>query len=131
MNAATAQALAGRWIHLTPRDAGYADITNGITISSALSEITVTGHLVLLPPRTLNGIQVTGIRGLPAGQKPAAPGVSATLWVTTAAPHLPVAFDTAGPHMHLTVQLSQWGTGPPATVDAPSNSVNPGGRPTA
>jgi hypothetical protein len=65
---AIATTLADRWVSASPSDAAYASLTAGLTLSSALKEVTPTGHVTRGRTRTVNGQSATSLSGTgPAG----------------------------------------------------------------
>jgi hypothetical protein len=116
---------AGQWISFKPGDPGYRQVVSGDTLPSALGEATPTGTLTLTPTGTVDGQQVVGVRGgLPADSASGARG-SMTLYVSTAAPYLPVELVTqgslAGQNASATVTFSRWRQ--PVSVTAPASAT--------
>jgi hypothetical protein len=112
--AAAASALAGRWISFDSGDAGFGQLSSGVTLSSALTEATPTGTLTLLKRSTVDGQAVVGITGGLAADA-AESGVTGTqvLYVAEGAPHLPVQAVMhelhAGQSGTATLTFSRWG----------------------
>ncbi len=117
---------AGQWISFKPGDPGYAQVVSGDTLSSALSEASPTGTLGLTPSLTVDGQQVVGVTGgLPTDATRSGAVGSVTLYVSTAAPYLPVEVVTngtlAGQRGTSTVTFSHWGE--PVSVTAPAGAT--------
>jgi hypothetical protein len=69
-----AQSLAGQWIAVHPGQglggSSYADIVDGITLSSVASEIALAAPLTLTAPATVAGQRAVGVQGrAPASQQ--------------------------------------------------------------
>ena len=69
-----AQSLAGQWIAVHPGQglgaSSYADIVDGITLSSVASEIALAAPLTLTAPATVGGQRAVGVQGrAPASQQ--------------------------------------------------------------
>jgi hypothetical protein len=63
-----AATLANRWISAAPTDSAYASLSAGLTLSSALKEVTPTSHVTKGRARTINGQSTTNVYGAgPAG----------------------------------------------------------------
>lgn len=106
-----ADKAAGRWLVLHPATPGYTQVTEGVTFSSTMKEMTLRGPLKLLAARTLQGVRVMGIRGTAAGpaMKHKAAAI-ATLWVTASGAHLPVLYTSSVPKFgSTTTMFSRWG----------------------
>lgn len=103
-----ARRAANRWLHLAPGDSGYADVTQGVSLTSALDEVTITAPLQLLPAQSREGRTVVGVTG---GAGPDAPaGATATLWIDSAT-GLPVEYIAAASDGDsITSHMSRWGT---------------------
>jgi len=92
LTAADATAYAGMWISLQDGDAPFQSLSAALTIASELDNFTPTSPgLRLGPVTTLHGRQVLPVQGAaPTAATGGATG-SATLFVSVAAPHVPVA----------------------------------------
>lgn len=91
--ASVASAYAGRWIAVSPADSLYAPISAAVTVHGIFSQLSPTGALHASSPGKVQGHQVVAVVGGLPGT--VAQGVSgqAILYVSTAAPNLPVAFE--------------------------------------
>ena len=114
LSASSASQYAGKWISFVPSDPGYQQIVAGDTLSSALIESTPTGTLTLTPARTLDGRAVVGLSGgLPRDDLQSGAKGTQVLYVSKAAPYLPVEVVTSGSldgqSGTTTVTYSLWG----------------------
>lgn len=111
---------ANRWLLLVPGDSGYTDVTRGVSIGSALQEVTVTSPLRLLPSQTRDGQTVVGVSGGAGPDAP--PGATATLWIDPRA-GLPVEYVAAASSGDsITSRMSRWGV--PVTVPRPGTATS-------
>jgi hypothetical protein len=119
-NKATA-ALAGRWIVTHPGDPGYEDVTDGMTLATALPEFTPTGTLTLTGLRTVDGKTVIGVKGVAPANIGVPQDQPATLYVMATGQPLLVSFQAGTGPDHEVATFSQWGE----TVQpvAPANPV--------
>lgn len=105
--ASGARRAANLWLHLVPGDSGYATVTQGVTIDSALHEVTVLAPLQLLPAQQRDGRTVVGVTGGAGKDAPA--GATATLWIDPGT-GLPVEYDAnAAGGDSITSLMSRWG----------------------
>lgn len=114
LSASSASQYAGKWISFAPSDPGYQQIVAGDTLASALTESTPTGSLTLTPTRTIDAQSVVGLSGgLPRDDLQGGAKGSQVLYVSTAAPYLPVEVVTKGSldgqSGTTTVTFSRWG----------------------
>jgi hypothetical protein len=123
-----ASRLADHWISLTAADPNFATVTEGITLASALSQITVQPPLTLGAPTQIDGQQVIGISGHPPASPDNGTGTGTetfTLYVTTGNRPIPVEItstmtDGAQTGTH-TLTFSAWGI--PVALVAPGGAV--------
>jgi len=102
-----ARRAASRWLHLVPGDSGYADVTQGVSIASAMQEVTISAPLRQLPAQSRDGRTVIGVTGGAGQDAPA--GATATLWIDPET-GLPVEYvATASGGESLTSHMSRWG----------------------
>ncbi len=125
LSAADAQTYAGKWISIASSDAPYASITKAVTLASTLSELEPTGKLTLTATTTRASRPVVGVHGgLPGGVTKGTTG-SATLYVSTSNPTVPVIFNaqqtTSGAKESDVGTFSDWGK--PLDLVAPTTSV--------
>jgi hypothetical protein len=87
-----ATTYAGRWIAVPSSSSDYSGLVTGVTDSSMMTGVTPSAPLRFTKATTIDGKSVMGISG---GLGPFAPTTSAgtqVLYISTAAPYLPVAF---------------------------------------
>jgi hypothetical protein len=111
--------LTNQWVSLTPSDSGYAAVTDGVTLASALSEVSLDAPFTLAPTQ-VGGQQVIGISGQLSASDNSGTGPG-TLYVTTGSQPLPVEFTATTSDAVQTVTFSAWGT--PVALSAPSGAV--------
>jgi hypothetical protein len=119
--AASAPALAGRWVSVAAADGPYSVVAPGITTADQALEITmVPGSTTQV---TVAGAAATRI----AGTLPTQPGLSDSAVHLDVDPtsHLPISYVTAatvgGARVTSTTTFTAWGTAP--TVTAPTGAV--------
>ncbi|HTU73976.1 MAG TPA: hypothetical protein VMG38_10705 [Trebonia sp.] len=82
-----AQSQAGRWISLRPGDElgqnTYDDVTDGITLSSVATELSLAGPLKLTGPTTVAGQQALGVQGRAPASMQLPSSARITLYVAT------------------------------------------------
>lgn len=121
--ARVAPIVAGHWLLVEPGMPYYEKVTEGVAFTSAMKEVSLKGHLRLLPARVLNGVRVVGLQGRAGGPAfdSGAP-VRATLWVTDTSRALPVRYDAREKSLgHMTVTFTRWGD--TAAVAPPASAV--------
>ncbi len=110
--------LAGKWISFQPTDQGYSTVSAGVTLSSALKEITPTGPLSMGRTTKVGGKSVVGIAGK-------VPGGHETLYVATTGAPLIVeaqASGHSGTHSGTDrITFSRWGE--PVNLSAPTGAI--------
>jgi len=125
-----ASKLAGHWVSFRPSDIGYANVTVGVTLDSALKALDPKGTLHTDPLTRISGIRTVGVSGVSGGLK-------GTLFVDAAGAHLPVeAVQVSGSDKSrttATITLSRWGekiviSPPPDAI--PISSFTTSGSPT-
>jgi hypothetical protein len=126
-----AQSLAGQWIAVHPGEElgenSYADIVDGITLSSVASEIALASPLTLTGSATVAGQRVVGvIGGVPASEQLPA-SARATLDVTAAGSRPLRETVVASDGYKSTITFSDWGESlslaPPQKTVAPVASA--------
>src|SRR4051812_45643446 len=60
LSAGAAHRAANRWLRLEQADSSYQDVTAGVSISSAIHEVTINAPLRLLPRQQRGGATVIG-----------------------------------------------------------------------
>lgn len=125
LSATNAATYAGKWISVATTDSPYASLTRAVTLASTLSELQPTGALSLTAATTKAAHAVIGVHGGLPG--PATKGTtgSATLYVSTSDPTVPIVFDatqtTSGTKETSVGTFSKWGK--PLNLVAPTNTV--------
>ena len=104
-----ASQFAGRWIAAGPGDPGYADITEGLTLGSALAEFTPTGTLTSTGPQTVDGQAVIGVKGVAAASTGVPQGQPAILYVMATGLPLPVGYRAGVGSDRELAAFSRWG----------------------
>jgi hypothetical protein len=117
---AAAATLADRWVSASPSDSAYPSLAAGLTLSSALKEVSPTGSLAKGKPRTVNGEPTTSLTGTgPTGI------ARVTLFVAAHGKSLPVeAVGSGGSAQKASgeiVTFSRWGEA--VHVPVPSESI--------
>jgi hypothetical protein len=117
---AVATTLADQWISASPSDSAFPSLAAGLTLSSALKEVSPTGSIVMGKRRTINGQSTTSVSGTgPAGV------ARMTLFVTAHGKSLPVEAVGSGGSAEKAsgeiVTFSRWGEA--VHVPVPSESI--------
>jgi hypothetical protein len=115
-----ATALRGHWLRLLPGQPNYASVTDAITLSSALKEVGLRGHLRRLAARRKDGQRVYGIEGRPTG-KGEPRKAHATLWVSAGRDPLPVEWDERYHGTTEVARFTRWGH--PVRVTVPGGDL--------
>ena len=110
LTATMASQNAGKWISFQPTDSLYQSVAHAVTLKSVLAELTPSGSLAESTRGRIAGKSVVGIRGaLPDATNRG----TATFWVATTAPTVPVGVDaqtTSGGQSVLEFGVfSRWG----------------------
>jgi hypothetical protein len=113
--------LAGRWIVTHPGNPGYEDVTDGMTLATALPEFTPTGTLTSTGPQTVDGKAVVGVKGVTPPDIGIPEGQPAILYVLATGKPLLVSFQAGAGADQETVTFSQWGEA--VAPVAPANPV--------
>jgi hypothetical protein len=116
--AATAAADAGKWLRLEKTSVGFAAVAAGVRLASTFSEIAMPKPLTAVPPTTVGGQHVVGVRATftRSGHK-----VTQTLFVRSAGTPLPVEQLTTTGSITVRVLFSSWNE--PVRVAAPASSI--------
>jgi hypothetical protein len=122
---ASSQKYAGRWIAVHSSDSLYPSISESVILQSAIAQLIPSGTLKFTGLRTVQGRQVIGVRGgLPGGAQSGLSG-TATLYVATSRPTVPLAYDeevsNGKQHGQDTGTFSNWGA--PLHLSAPTGAV--------
>ena len=123
-SATAAQKEAGRWVSVAEPDATlvtiYEAVAAGLTVSSTVSELAMTGPLTQTAVKTVAGQHVIGIRGttLVNSEAPSTPQV---LYLKSTGEHLPVEAVQNYKDEASSELLGPWGRAPSA--QAPTGAV--------
>jgi hypothetical protein len=110
---AVAAKYADKWIAVHSTDSPFKSIVAAVTLTGTLAQLNPTGSLTLTAPTTIAGRQAVGVKGGLPG--PAQTGItgSATLYVATSAPTVPLKLTgtaTQGTqHVQELGTFSDWG----------------------
>ncbi|HUY21010.1 MAG TPA: hypothetical protein VMV22_01585 [Acidimicrobiales bacterium] len=126
LKAATANTFAGKWIAIHKTDGGlYSSIAQSVTLVSTLTQLEPSGNLTLTGLATVAGRQVIGVRGGLPGQAQSGVTGSATYFIATTHPTLPLRFSgqvKSGTQSALDDgSFSKWGV--PLHLSAPTTTV--------
>ena len=113
--------LANQWISFSGDDAGYSGISSGVTLRSALGQLTLGGALQVGAPTVVDGVPAVPITGTVTSAGGSAPGTG-TLYITPGSGTLPVELDVRGADGTTSrVRYSHWGV--PAQLSAPAAAI--------
>ena len=112
---AQGQQYADQWIEIDQQSPNYAFITGGVTISSALSEVPLSGSISTTAPSVVAGVRVTTLKGI-AGANSYLPHIRETLSISTSSPSLPVKESASGQGITQVLTFSGWGHTTPVTA---------------
>ncbi len=128
-----AQSLAGEWIAVHPgQDLGassYADIVDGITLSSVAAEIALDAPLTLTAPATVAGQRAIGVQGRAPASEQLPASARDTLDVAAAGSRPLRETIVASGGYKTTTTFSDWGESVP--LSAPQHSTAPAASPPA
>ena len=113
---AAATAQANKWITVIPSSAAYASAAAGLTISSALDPLRMTGPVTVLPGAKVLGMTTRAFKGTSKAFK-GQPGVAEELYLRSGASALPVEVVQNG----TTTVFDNWGE--PIKVTTPLGAV--------
>jgi hypothetical protein len=123
-SASAAQKETGHWLSIAEPDATlvtiFETVAAGLTVSSTVSELAMSGPLTETAAKKVSGQNVVGIRGttLPDSETPSTPQV---LYVKSTGEHLPVEAVQLYKTETSSEVLGPWGQAPPA--HAPAGAV--------
>jgi hypothetical protein len=63
LSQATANELAGHWFGVPKSSGYYAQVAEGLTISTGMAEVTMTNSVTSAPALTVNGVKVGALKG--------------------------------------------------------------------
>ena len=121
--ASAAHKIGTRWVSVPRANRNYAELSVGLTLASALSQLAPPAPLSETAPTTIDGQSVIGIRGTPPKQ---AGAVASSILYVSRSPHplpvrLSVSVTTNASTVSSTVDLSVWGEH--VSVTPPSDVV--------
>jgi hypothetical protein len=122
LSSTLASRYAGAWISFQPTDSLYQSVVQAVTLKNVLAHLTPTGSLIESSEGTVAGHTVVGVRGtLPNSNKIG----TATVWVATAPPTVPIGIDaeitTGGQTVTEVGTFTRWGE--KFLFQAPSGAV--------
>jgi len=122
MSAASASQFDGKWMAAHVGDPLFLQLAPELVLKSVMAHLTPAGTLAESTPGLVNGHEVIGVRG---NAPLVAQAGSATLWVTTAPPTVPIGTSTQttdkGTAVTQVGTFSRWGEH--VDLKAPSGSV--------
>jgi hypothetical protein len=116
--AGPAKSEANKWIAVPKSSADFADLSNGLTVSSAVDRLLIGGTLTMLPPTVVDGENVLAVHEVTQSQGVA---VSETVYVRASAPRLPVKIALEAEGLPATIAYGPWDR--PPTVKVPKKAV--------
>ena len=104
--ATSAAKYAGVWVLIPHTDRDYSTVAAGVTLPSAIAELTVSKPLSTVPDTTIHGQRLIGVKG----KLPASSGltVTATLYAQATGKPMPVEETATQANIRLTVTLTNW-----------------------
>jgi hypothetical protein len=123
--ATVATSYANKWIAVHKTDSLFKSLVSAVTLTSTLNQLNPSGTLTLTNPTTVAGRQTIGVKGgLPGPPQSGITG-TATLYVATSAPTVPLKLTgtaTQGTqHVTETGTFSDWGK--PVHLTTPTGAV--------
>jgi hypothetical protein len=113
------QQLAGKWLSVTPTDAGYGTYTAAVTLQSDFSQLQLVGPYASGARTTIDHQSVIPVHGYVVSSSKGAK-TPATLYVTATGKTLPIEFVVSTKAVHETEVWSAWSH--PVYLSTPSNS---------
>lgn len=123
LSATVANTYAGKWLSITSTDSPYKGLTSAIRLAGTLSELQPSGHLTLTARTTRASTAVIGVRGGLPGATASSQKATATIYVATSSPNVPIVFDVEQPSSKESEigTYSHWGK--PVHLVAPTATV--------
>jgi hypothetical protein len=122
-SSSAANKIGNGWVSVPQANRNYVELSVGVTLASALTELAPPAPLRETAPTTIDGQSVIGIRGTPPKQAGAV--ASSILYVSRTQHPLPVRLSvsvtTKASKVRSTVDLSGWGEN--VSLAPPSNVV--------
>jgi hypothetical protein len=121
VTSAEAGRYANMWIAVPSGDSLYANTAEGVTVSSALGQVALSGPISMGSPTEVNGTAVVGLSGEGPGPNGAGT-VPETMFVSTGPNPLPVEVtEAASDGSTLKATFSHWGA--PVAISAPGGAI--------
>jgi hypothetical protein len=119
--AAGATKEAGHWFFVKRSEPAqmlvYDTVASGLTVSSMVSELPMSGALTLVPLSVVNGLSAYGIKG----EKSDDTSLKEELYVRATGTHLPVEMTDTDKGVVVRLAFGAWGR--PPSVSAPAKAV--------
>ncbi len=122
-SAANAHIYANRWISVTSKDSGYRRAVENLKISFQLSTLALNGPLGLQAPTVIRGSSAVGVTGTVNSHQANVGKLSATLYVSTTAPFLPLEMRMHNQSGSVRVEISYSGWGKAFNLRTPRSAV--------
>jgi hypothetical protein len=125
LSTADATTYAGKWISIATTDTPYKSLTAAVTLASTLAELQPKAPLAFTAATTKASHPVIGVKGGLPGSPASGTSGTATLYVATSGPGIPVVFSAqesnSGSKESDVGTFSNWGK--PLHLVAPTNTV--------
>jgi hypothetical protein len=102
-----ANELAGQWFGIPKNNALYAEVAQGLTLSTGMAEVTMTSSVTRAPAATIAGVTVDTLKGTSV-KSALEPSFKETLYFTTALEPLPVEVTQKVQSQVGTIVFSHW-----------------------
>jgi hypothetical protein len=107
LSQANANELAGQWFGIPKSSGYYAEVAQGLTVSTGIAEVTMTRSVTRAAATTVAGVKVDVLKGRSV-KSSLEPSFKETLYVSTAANPLPVEVTQSVQGSLGTVLFSHW-----------------------
>jgi len=107
LSQANANELGGQWFGIPESSGYYAQVAQGLTISTGMSEVTMTSSVAVAPAATLAGVKVDVLKGISV-KSTLEPSFKETLYFSTAKRPLPVEVTQSVQGSLGTIVFSRW-----------------------
>lgn len=114
------QAIANKWISITPSEPGFSTVSAAVTLSSDFTQVRPLGPFHKGKESRVNGIQVVPIYGHVRG--PSGVLEPTTLYVTVSGTVLPIEYTLSYKRESFVTKWSDWGQS--FTIVAPKTSIS-------
>jgi hypothetical protein len=108
LSQANANELAGQWFGIPKSSGYYTQVAEGLTISTALAEVTMTSSVTRSPEATIHGVRVDVLKGTSV-KSSLEPAFKETLYSSTTKKALPVEVTQSVEGSLGTIVFSHWG----------------------